>query len=481
MPPSGGAAEGWRSAQRTGLSMSGRARLTLAGGVVEVGREVIVQVEAGDDARARLEALGLEVVRPLLPSRNLWLVRAAGGDDDGLALAERLGGAPGVRLAEPDLYVPRKRASMPVPPDDPRYPGQWYLSRIGIERAWARSTGSPGVTIQVVDNGCETTHPDLAAHVLPGRDVVDGDDDPGVTETGPGANHGTACAGVAAAVGNNGLGIAGACPECRVRCVRLLGADGELVPISADVDAMRFALEHDDVAVVSNSWGFTVALQVPAALLMAIEDVSRLGRGGRGALVVFAAGNDNRQLTPGELYSIPEVLTVGATNNFDESAPYSNRGAGVDLTAPTGSLTLDLTGPAGDTLEDYTHLFGGTSSACPVVAGVAGLLFSAKADVTADEVRSLLVKTARPALYATPDADGHDALYGYGIVDPGAALEALLGPADAGVDGGTTEATTAPALDAALGPSAGCGCATSAALPFVLLLLPLAASRRRRR
>ncbi len=292
--------------------------------------------------------------------------------------------------------------------------------------------------------------------------MVDGDDDPSVTESGGGSNHGTACAGIIGAVGNNARDIAGACPECRVRCVRFLDATRP-VPLSADVDAMRFALDHPDVAVVSNSWSFASQMPVPQALREAIEDVSRHGRGGLGALVVFAAGNDNRELVAGELYSIPEVLTVGAVNNYDEAAPFSNRGKEVDLTAPAGTLTLDLSGPAGDSPGDVTESFGGTSSACPVVAGVAGLLFSFKPGATSTEVREALVAGTRKAPYATPDGDGHDLLYGHGIVDPATSLRLLDPPAPI------------PAVSGNLGPAA------CAAAPAPLLVLVLSAFFRRKR
>lgn len=449
--------------ERLGKNESGRERVSIQGAgwktTAEVGMKALVGFASDVAVPLFCAERGLVPERELLPSRHLWLVRDASGRRDGLALADALGGVKGVLSVEADYYFSRTPMSMPVPPDDPKYLGQWYLSRIDIERAWARTTGSSGVTIQIIDNGCDVTHPDLAPHLLPGRDVVDGDDDPSPKETGSGANHGTACAGIIGAVGNNAKDIAGTCPECMVRCVRLLG-EGELVPLSADVDAMRFALEHPDVAVVSNSWAFTTPMPVPSALKMAIEDVSHHGHGGKGALVVFAAGNENRELQPGELYSMPEVVTVGAINNFDEAAPFSNHGAEVDLTAPTGSLTLDLQGDAGKSPGDTTSLFGGTSAACPVVAGVAALLYSAKEDATADEVRTALIASARRAPFAQPNADGHDSLYGFGIVDPAAALSLLMGPPPSSAASDT------------LGPGAGCGCSEATgpgALAFVVI------------
>lgn len=461
--------------------------LILAVNPVAVGPNAIVGFEPDADPVLVMQEARVAPLREIFPARRMWLVTDALGFRDGADLARELARQPGVTFAEPDLLVQRTRTSIPIPPNDPRYADQWYLKKIGIEGAWALSSGSSSVTIQVIDNGCDMSHPDLAPHILQGRDVVDQDDDPSVTETGNGSGHGTACAGIVGAVGNNNLGIAGVCPECMVRCVRMLDKTTS-VPISADVEAMRFALQHPDIAVVSNSWGFTTSIPVPTSLKMAIEDVSRNGHGGKGALVVFAAGNENRQLQPGELYSLPEVLTVGAINNFDEAASFSNYGAEVDLTAPTGSNTLDPVGDAGENPTDYTQLFGGTSAACPVVAGVAGLLFAAKPDASATEVREAIVKSVRPAPFAVPDQNGHDRYYGYGIVNPKAALQRILG-IDAGTpdagspppDAGSGMPDAGPTADAGIDPidpPKGCGCSGAEGL-VVVALVALVGKRRR--
>jgi subtilisin family serine protease len=362
----------------------------------------------------------LEVVRPLMPSASLYLVRSKRAGEDGLALATRLGTSLDIL---PDLAFKRTLTFTP-PADDPRRGGQWYLDVIGIDNAWASSVGDPSVVIGVVDNGCETEHPDLSANMLGGLDLVDNDDAP---NPAPGANneHGTACAGIIAAEGDNGIGIAGVCPTCRLRCVRLLPDDGSLVALSADINAFAAQLEWN-VAVSSNSWGFVDRFPVPVLLRMAIEDLMTKSRDGRGAVVVFAAGNDHREIFDDELYGIPGLVTVGAINAFDEAAQFSNYGSVVDLVAPTGSLTTDTTGASGAGDGDYMSLFGGTSAACPVVAGVAGLMAAAAPDKTGAELADALVRSVRPAPFAVPDEDGHDDQYGFGIVDPGAALARVM-------------------------------------------------------
>lgn len=444
--------EAWPSAGRL-LASRGLRPIEAHGSVTEplatrVGERAGLQLMAAPTAvrPAGMLSAGLRV---------LWVEGRPG--EDGLDVAVRMSRVAGVETAAPDLYLRRRPADFEVPPNDPRYSGQWYLAELKIEQAWKLAAGDPDTSILVVDDGCDMTHPDLIGALAGGRDVIDGDDDPSYSPNEQGNEHGTACAGVAAATGNNGLGIAGVCPRCSLYCVRLFESSHALVPISADIAAFEYALEVG-AAVVSNSWGFAEPGPVPGLLRGAIQQLLANGRGGRGAVVVFAAGNENREIGASELAAISGVINVGAINNFDEAAPFSNYGGSLALTAPTGSLTTDIQGSDGADSSDYTSLFGGTSAACPVVAGVAGLLLSAAPELTGAELNAALIATARPAPFATPDANGHDPLYGYGIVDPAAALRSVLGlpePSEASesTDAGASEPADAAAEHAAHGSS----------------------------
>ncbi|WP_437620100.1 S8 family peptidase [Sorangium sp. So ce1151] len=420
-----------------------------------VGATAIVEVEPG--AEGALAAAGVEVVRPLMPSIGLWLVKDTRGGD-GLDLAERLQGAARpafLREAIPDLHVRLVARGAPFTPNDPRLPGQWYFDDLRMEEAWGRTRGDASTSIVVVDTGCDLDHPDLAAKMDPGRDVIDGDDDPTYKPGEDGVSHGTACAGLVAADTDNGVGIAGGCPACRVRCVRLL--DDEPRPISQSVDAFEFALQVS-ASVVSNSWGYAEPMPVPRVVEDAIDRLFDAGRDGKGALVLFAAGNDDREINDDELQAVRGVLTVGAVNHLEEQTSFTNRGSSIDLVAPTGTLSTDIAGREGDSPTDYTSLFGGTSSACPVAAGVAGLLVSAAPERTASELYDVMIRTARPAPYAVPDESGHDPVFGHGIIDPVAALRELLGdePPPPPLEGDGE-----PGSDAA--EQAGCACAAAGA------------------
>lgn len=413
---------------------------------VQFGAAVILSATAPSPAQpeiAPLRAYGVQTLRPLSAPLGLWL--AEGAPLGGPALATRLseaiasGQLPGWAEAVPDLWRAHRAQAMSIPPNDPRYTGQWFLQRVEIERAWAISTGAPDVTVLVIDTGCTWQHPDLAADYLGGYDAVDRDDDPSPHAGHPGDYHGTAVAGVAAAVSDNGEGIAGACPECTWRCVRLLREDGRPVPLSADVAAFDYALSSQ-ADVINNSWGFSVAQPVPAALARAITAVATVGGKGRGALVVFAAGNDAREILDDELLALEGVIGVGATNDFDELTQYSNFGRAIDVVAPTGSLTTDLVGAAGEDPGDYTARFGGTSSSAPLVSGVLALMVAAAPDQGAAQITAALIETAQQSFFAQPDAEGHDMEYGWGVIRPERALRQLLGLPEDAPDAGPPEA-----------------------------------------
>ena len=351
-----------------------------------------------------------------------WLL-AVEDADAAVALALQLDRRPGL-TAFPDVRLERRRAS----DGDPLREGQWYLDHLDIAPLHAVSMGSAEVRVAVIDSGIDVDHPDLSAAVWMPYDAHGDDDDP---SPDPGEycfdgrddicdEHGTAVAGVMVARADNGVGMVGLCPACTLVPIKLLG-DGAGAA-SADIAAFEHAIAQD-VGVINNSWGYTRPVAVPGVLADVIERAAVEPRGGRGALVVFAAGNDDREVEPDELQALDTVLCVTATDSYGRYTNYTNYGEPVDIAAPSATVSI-----APD--NGSTTTFGGTSAAAPVVSGLAGWALSLRPELTADALREVLLDTARPSPLVTHDERGHHPYYGYGEVDPAALLSALQAPAE---------------------------------------------------
>lgn len=373
-----------------------------------------------------------------------WRLPAA----EPVAEAARWAAHPAVEAADPDMLVPRRRTDF----DDPGYGGQWYLEKLKAEALFAVSLGTPDTHVAVIDSATDIAHPDLVDAVSAPWDTVDEDADPSPNRGDfcpDGVNaicdeHGTAVSGIIAARANNGTGIVGLCPQCTLVPIRLI-SDGE-TPISADVRAFEHAIEQN-AAVINNSWGFVEATPAPRALAAVIHRAATETRGGLGAVVVFAAGNDDRMLEDDELTGLPDVLCVSAADSYGRPTAYTNRGPSVDVAAPSATVTL---APGGG----MTQTFGGTSAAAPVVSGLAAWALSVAPEMTAADLRALLVETAVQSPLITPDENGHHDVYGFGMVDPTAMLARLAPPEpDAGVLPDAAAIADATPADAAPQPA----------------------------
>ena len=338
-----------------------------------------------------------------------------------------------------------------VIPNDEYFPKQWHLHNTGqsggtpgadirAPEAWEITTGDPNIIVAVPDTGVDTNHPDLADNLVPGCDLLDDDEMPD-----PAGNdaHGTACAGLIAAEGNNGIGVAGVTWDCKIMPIRIFGnrPDGTWVGgTQADrATAFRWAA-NNGADLLSNSWAWSTN---PTPIIQsAIVDVTKaggIGRAGKGCIVLFSAGNDS---APIKRYpqKYPEVICVGATDPCDIRWHYSNYGPELDIVAPSGCWTdlcavptpmwtTDIVGRGGwdqdnildVNILDYTNAMEGTSGACPVAAGVAALILSIGPNLTSAEVRHFLERSAKDL-----GDPGRDDYYGWGRVDARAALDMVL-------------------------------------------------------
>lgn len=283
------------------------------------------------------------------------------------------------------------RARSIAEPNDPYYPDQWALTHVGAPCAWARTIGSPEVTVAVVDSGVDMQHPDLVDRLRDdGRDFVAGDDDPS-DENG----HGTNVAGIIAATIDNSQGGAGLAPGVKILPVRVMNAKGAGTDRSI-ARGIRFAADKG-AQVINLSLGATLTIdadtvseQVTSAIRYAQE---------KGSLVIVAAGNDFLPLENAIVGENPDVLVVAATDQNDVKADFSNSGPWIGITAPgvhilstmpTYDVYLTSEVPREERFQKNYDYMTGTSQATPLVSALAALLFSAHPDWTANQVEQAI-------------------------------------------------------------------------------------------
>ena len=358
---------------------------------------------------------------------------------------------------------------------------------IDAPEAWAIATGN-GVTIGLFDDAVDVDHEDLrdnyigVGHDMNLIETATGHDDPRPKPvlSGDDNRHGTAVTGLMVGKANN-RGVRGVAFDAKFTASRGLNdlpSDGQIA------GAFIFARDQG-VDVHNNSWGRSAPFPDPAIMADALAVAFATGRNdgdldGDGAddplgmLIFFSSGNDaddafpgNDQNLPGfSLAALPTVISVGASNDHDQRSLYSNFGTELSVLAPsndhrfnTASLVttdnsdtsdvdrgynqgglyndfgifffVDQNGEFISQIDDagnYDKFFGGTSGACPIVAGIAALCVSANPNLTATDVRMLLEHTAEkiePQVANYDPITGHSLTHGYGRVNAGGAGEKL--------------------------------------------------------
>ena len=329
-------------------------------------------------------------------------------------------------------------------PNDPKFSDQWHLENTGqsggtvgedanLTGAWNNYQGS-GVIIGIVDDGLDWNHPDLDDYYQSTLDYDFCGDDGNPTPSSNNA-HGTAAAGVAAAVGNNSLGVSGAAPQAGLAGLQLISCS------TTDIRESN-ALGHENqmIDIYSNSWGPSdngETLEGPGPLMLAAMEASyKNGRGGLGNIITWAAGNGlgNDDNSNNDGYAnLRYVIAVTAVTYKGEQSYYAEPGANILVAAPSNGdgesiTTTDIEGADGYTSSDYTDSFGGTSSATPLVSGVIALMLEANPNLTWRDVQHVLVETSRKNDASdsswTTNGDGYlvSHKYGFGVVDASAAV-----------------------------------------------------------
>jgi subtilisin family serine protease len=344
-------------------------------------------------------------------------------------------------------------------------PQQWHLkssnidghiinAHVNTEQAWQTSMGE-NITIAVIDDGIDISHEEFSSigKIVAPRDATLNSNDPYPKSNSD--NHGTACAGVACADGNHGA--SGVAPKSKLMPIRLRSGLGS----QAEADAFEWAVDFG-ADVISCSWGpadgewwnaddntHNTFVGLPDSTRLAIDYAINNGRDGKGCVIIWAAGNGNENVENDGYASYDKVIAVGACNDRNTRSIYSDFGESVWCSFPSsdfgyrpfnhpsaltpGIWSTDREGkqgynlgvlnpstlPPGDDQGHYTETFGGTSSACPGVAGVAALILSTNSTLTWSQVKNIIrhscVKIDNDN--GNYDSSGHSPFYGYGRAD----------------------------------------------------------------
>ena len=349
-----------------------------------------------------------------------------------------------LNMSDPNISDPNGFIS---DPNDTYFSDQWALENTGqnygtygvdikAKKAWEITTGF-NTKVAVIDGGIQKDHPDLESHLEPGYDAH--------TSSYPArlyidretfSSHGTSCAGIIGSIKDNNKGIAGIAPSSR------------LIPVSIDfgnstadkfADAINWAWKNG-ADVISNSWGGGSPSEIETD---AIKNALTKGRKGKGSVVVFSSGNENRNSISFPSNSDSRILSVGAIDREGDRSFWgyvwkngyrysrgSNYGPKLDVVA--GGTDIVTT----NWESSYDLSFGGTSAAAPFAAGVAALVISVNPDLTVTEVTDIIEKTAQKVGYYTYENDYENDRsngtrnyeLGYGLVDTHAAVVLAQSP-----------------------------------------------------
>lgn len=260
-------------------------------------------------------------------------------------------------------------ADAAVVPSDPHWDKEWGSRKIRAPEAWSVTRGERSVVIAIVDTGVDASQPDLRGRVLRGWDFQNDDANPADDD-----GHGTAVATTAAAAGNDGVGIAGMCWQCRIMPVKVLNGQGHGTHSNIAAGIIYAANHGADVINLSIA-GLGASEVMGSAVAYALA---------RGVTVVAAAGNfGSRRTTYPAAY--PGVISVAATDESDRLYSWSNRGSWVTLAAPGCAYS-------GRPHAKWAWLCG-TSLATPIVTGTVALMKSVSPRVGRARIISLLTNS----------------------------------------------------------------------------------------
>jgi thermitase len=355
--------------------------------------EVVVKFK--DTTRANLSRFGVSHKKTVAGINAMVVTTGA----DVQATIKKLAADPNVLYAEPNYIA---RVSDAEQPNDPDFSKQYAPQITKAVEGWAIHSGKTDAVLAIVDTGIDASHPDLKDKVLPGYDTIDGDNNPR-----DGHGHGTHCAGIAAALTNNGVGMAGIAPDSKIFAVRVLDDNGS--GTYANVATGMIKAADMGAKVISMSLGGPSSSKE-------IEDAVKYCQS-KDVLVIAAMGNDGRE-TQSYPAAIPGVLAVGSTDSADKRSSFSNMGKHISVSAPGSKIWSTL--PTYKVAMGQNYGFAsGTSMATPAAAGLAILVRSANPSFTSAQARSVIEKSADDI-----GPSGFDKEYGFGRINVLKALSA---------------------------------------------------------
>ncbi|HEX6292277.1 MAG TPA: S8 family peptidase [Herpetosiphonaceae bacterium] len=317
------------------------------------------------------------------------------------ALARKLAADPEVAYAQPNYRYQLLRTV-----NDPLSTFQYGLNKINAYGAWDMTTGSSTVKIAIIDSGVRLNHPDFTGRVLPGYDFANNDAD-----ASDDVGHGTHVAGIAAAAGDNGEGVAGMCWQCSILPVKVGGQDG--IPHDALVSGIRWAADQGARVINLSLGGEEDSPAIHEAIKYAVS---------KNVVVVVAAGNSADEGNPVEYpAAYDEVIAVGATDHNDQHVFFSQVQPYVDVSAPGWNIASTWSDSANFPFSYVAE--SGTSMAAPYVAGLAGLILSINPNLDVNAVRSILTGTVDDL--GNPGADWQ---YGAGRINAARAVSSVRMP-----------------------------------------------------
>jgi len=353
--------------------------------------------EAAAQRSAADAALSTYVIVNYVPQTDEYILQVPEASDENSASAALM--ATGLfQYVEPNWIL------YPIAcPNDPLLGNQWHhnANRMQSCDGWGIHTGNPSVGVGICDTGVRTTHQDLQLHRLEGYNAVNQQWESAGGAIAPVHPHGTQTTGCAAANGNNGLGVTGVGWNLSHRMMRVSNVSTGSASLSVLQHAARTSIEAGDrVASVSYSGADTSSNLTTATYIKSI-----------GGLLVWAAGNDNRNLTFRNR-DTDDIIVVGATDQNDAKASFSAYGQYVDVVAP--GVSIATTNSSSD--SSYAAV-SGTSFACPLTAGLVAMIWSADPTLTPNEVEAILKQSCEDL-----GAGGVDNTFGYGRINLNAAM-----------------------------------------------------------